>query len=120
MSFDCTSAACIDSVYEPPLVDDYTSCLLARSCGELGSDDDCFASVGTTNGQLPPNVQAQVDACLDKQQQCGNFSMDACAFFAPLVLEAHKTEAAACVAKPCAEVAACFAALSAKFDCLDQ
>ncbi len=120
-SFDCVASACIYSAYEADLVDDYANCLLQRSCGELGSDDDCFSETGLENGELPPTSKARVDACLDKVNECpGELDMDACSVFAPLISETHAAAAELCLQKPCGEVGGCFGTVLSAFDCFDD
>lgn len=122
--FECAPTSCISSIYDAKVLDDYTSCLLAQSCNELGGDDQCFGNAGKVNGQYPPANQTNIDACTAKYDSCGgssgSFEFDWCAVFLPIVLPTISEQASSCLDKPCADSAACFTGLAETFSCLDD
>lgn len=65
----CPSSDCIASVYEASLIQPLADCLLARTCDQLNSDDDCVDQVSFPNGPSA-DQQAEAQACTAKIQQC--------------------------------------------------
>ena len=119
----CAPSTCVATVWNAAVLSDYTSCMLARSCTELGSDDACFSASGLEDGGIPQSVKDAIDACVAKVITCNgqgsSINADNCTFAAPLVNPTLSAQAMACFDKPCADIDACLQPIRAQFDCLD-
>ncbi len=119
----CASSACVATVWDAAVLGDYTDCMLARPCSELGSDDECFSSAGGVDGGLSQSVQDKIDTCLAKVTACKSqgvsINFDSCGFAMPMVEPALSDQAMACFSGPCTGIDACLDPIRQKFDCLD-
>jgi hypothetical protein len=93
----------------------YQMCMNARACGV--SNDSCIASTEATYGTISTDFRA---SCLSKRSACqdaGTSFLDDNCFTFGILTDDLRVQWAACVAKPCAEVNACFKSVVAALGC---
>ncbi len=104
----CATADCIEPIYEEAPLLDYIACQSAKTCDEFGSDDDCLEMAG---GGLSGERLAFGDACVAKTTECFGDASDFCAAALPMIRRSIMNAVDACLARPCAELEACFDAI---------
>ena len=119
-SFMCASPDCVASVWDASVIPSFASCLLARSCPALLSDDACADQVGYPGGPSAAQM-ADLATCAMKVNKCGStgVSSDICnAATSDLVRPQIRTTIMTCFAGDCASLKACTDAALAPFACL--
>ena len=103
----CPTSMCLAPVSEEPALVEFFDCQIAKACSAFFSDDDCAAAAGTLDAER----EAFVGRCLAKTTECADDFGDACAVALPIVRKEWMRMVDACLARPCAEVGACVAAI---------
>jgi hypothetical protein len=106
---------CIDQGFRSEANALYQTCMNARACGV--SNDSCIASTEATYGTISTNFRASCLSKLSACQDAGTSFLDDNCFTFGILTDDLRIKWAACVAKPCAEVNACFKSAVAELGC---
>ncbi len=110
------SYECINKLYDPRRLADFTACLMADGCSTISAEDSCLIdppsiSDADVERALSPFQPWLDDVCFPKSDECG-FSDDHCGLIAMQVARPEfRCAMLECLEGPCTAFDACLAAL---------